>query len=66
MFKVKQLVSGRAVVIPGGLTPGTQPFREGRRPPYRARPLLDLTGLPAACFSAHCSPGDISLLLETL
>ena len=33
-----------------------QPFREGRRPPYRARPLLDLTGLPAACFSAHCSP----------
>lgn len=27
MFKVKQLVSGRAVVIPGGLTPGTQPFR---------------------------------------
>lgn len=30
MFKVKQLVSGRAVVIPGGLTPGTQPFREGR------------------------------------
>lgn len=29
MFKVKHLVSGRAVVIPGGLAPGTQPLREG-------------------------------------